>query len=238
MKKPRISVVIPTYNEEQNIRRALIKLTHQTISRDEYEIIIVDGGSTDETREIAKDLGAHVILQQRKGIGGARNDGFLVAKADFIATTDADCIVPQNWLEIFLEDFQDPHVVAVTGPNGPIERKWKARIIYFYIRCLGQGLTLFNLYGTSGTNSAFRKSAFLKCGGYKSLPTNDDVEIAFRIKKFGKIVYDVRTFVNFSIRRLEQKGYLNVMLKWLKGDFYILLGKEIKSKEQYEKQNY
>ncbi|MHA1324968.1 MAG: glycosyltransferase [Candidatus Helarchaeota archaeon] len=238
MDKPRISVVIPTYNEEKNIRRTLFKLNHQTIPREEYEVIIVDGGSTDRTVEIAKEMGARVVMQKREGIGGARNDGFLAAKADFIATTDADCIVPNQWLEIFLEDFQDPRVVAVTGPDGPIEQSWKSKLTYFILRCFIQGITLFNLYGTAGTNSAFRKSAFIKCGGYRSLPHSDDVEIAFRIKKLGKIVYDPRTFVNLSVRRLEQEGYTNVISTWLKGDIYILLGKEIKTEKQYAKKKY
>lgn len=238
MTKPRISVVIPCWNEEKNIRRTLLKLNHQTIPREDYEVIIVDGGSKDRTREIAKKMGARVIMQKREGIGGARNDGFLAAKAEFIATTDADCIVPNQWLEIFLEDFQDPRVVAVTGPDGPIEKNWKSRLTYFILRCFIQGMTLFNLYGTAGTNSAFRKSAFIKCGGYKSLPHSDDVEIAFRIKNLGKIVYDIRTFVNLSVRRLEDQGYVNIVSKWLKGDLYVLLGKEIKTKEQYEKHSY
>jgi glycosyltransferase involved in cell wall biosynthesis len=238
MTKPRISIVIPTYNEEKNIGRILFKLNHQTIPREECEIIIVDGASKDRTREIAEEMGATVIMQKRNGIGGARNDGFLIAKADFIATTDADCIVPNQWLEIFLEDFQNSQVVAVTGPDGPIEKNWKSSLTYFIFRFLSQGSALFNLYGTVGANSAFRKAAFLKCGGYKLLPHNDDVEIAFRIKKLGKIVYDLRTFVNLSVRRLEQKGYFNVILKWLKADLYILLGKEIKAKKRYDKQFY
>lgn len=238
MTKPRISVVIPTYNEEKNIRRTLFKLNHQTISREDYEVIIVDGGSTDRTIEFAEKMGARVIMQKREKIGGARNDGFLAANTDFVATTDADCIVPNQWLEIFLEDFQDPRVVAVTGPDGPIEKSWKSNLTYFLLRCFIQGITLFNLYGTAGTNSAFRRSAFLKCGGYRILPHSDDVEIAFRIKKLGKIVYDPRTFVNLSVRRLEQEGYGNVISTWLKGDLYILLGKEIPTTKQYEKKSY
>lgn len=238
MSKPRISVVIPTYNEEKNIRRALFKLNHQTIPREDYDVIIVDGESKDRTREIAEEMGARVIMQKQKGIGGARNDGVSAAKADFIATTDADCIVPNQWLELFLEDFQDTQVVAVTGPDGPIERSWKSNFTYLLFRFYIQGLTLFGYYGTAGPNSAFRKSAFLKIGGYKSLPHNEDVEISLRIKKLGKIIYDPRIFVNLSVRRLEQQGYINLILKWLKGDLYLLLGKEIKAKEKYEKQPY
>lgn len=238
LKKPRISIIIPTYNEEKNIRRTLLKLNNQTLPREDYEIIVVDGNSIDKTCEIAEQMGARIIKQKRKGIAGARTDGFLLANTEFIATTDADCIVPNRWLENFLEDFQDPRVVAVTGPTGPIEKTWKSRFFYFFIRCFNQILVFFNLQGPAGTNCAFRKSAFLKCGGYRFYPYVDDVEIAFRIKKLGKIFYDFRSFVNISVRRLEKEGYLPLILKWLKGDFYLLIGKEVKSSEKYEKQTY
>lgn len=238
MKKPQISVVIPTFNEESYIRRTLLKLNHQSIPRDNYEVIIVDGGSNDSTCEIAADMGAKVIMQKQKRIAGARNTGFFAAKADFIATTDADCIVPNCWLEVFLENFRNPEVVAVTGPNGPIEKDWKANFIYFWLRLVSKGLTLFNIYGTVGSNSAFRKKTFLKCGGYKPIQVTDDIEIGFRIRTYGKIVYDTRTFVNFSLRRFKQMGYGNVLLKWLKGDIAIFLGREIKLKDRYEKQVY
>ncbi|MHA1132269.1 MAG: glycosyltransferase [Candidatus Helarchaeota archaeon] len=238
MKKPRITVVIPTFNEENYLYRTLFKLDHQSLPRDDYEVIIVDGESTDSTREIAEKMGAQVVMQKGKGIGGARNDGFNLAKAEIVATTDADCIVPNRWLECFIEDFRDPEVVAVTGPNGPIENFWKAKFIYFWFRLISQGLTLFNLYGTVGSNSAFRKQSFLKCGGYKALPVTDDIEIGFRIRKLGKIIYDRRTFVNFSMRRFKKKGYGFVLLKWLKGDINLFLGRTIKSKERYGKQKY
>ena len=79
---------------------------------------------------------------------------------------------------------------------------------------------------------------FMKCGGYRPIPVTDDVEIALRIKKIGKIIYDRRTFINFSIRRFKQKGYGSTLLEWLKGDINMFLGREIKTKERYEKQKY
>jgi len=94
-----ISVIIPTYNEEANITACLQSLCNQTMSRDEYELIVVDGNSKDRTCELAREYADEVITQTSKKVGGARNDGVLRARGDIVATTDADCIIPPDWLE-------------------------------------------------------------------------------------------------------------------------------------------
>ena len=80
----KISVIIPTYNEEKNIIRTLYYLSRQTLPRKNYEIIIVDGGSKDRTVEIALKYADKVIKQKSKGVGGARNDGAIIAKGEII----------------------------------------------------------------------------------------------------------------------------------------------------------
>jgi len=224
----RISVIVPTFNEEKNIENFLIQFERQTLPRKDFEIIIVDGGSTDRTREIASLYADKVILQKSRGIGGARNDGAKVAQSPFIATTDADVILPNFWLERILKHFDNSNVVAVCGSDGPIERNAKTRILYFFIRNIIHGASVLGLYCTGGTNSAFRKEVFEKIGGYKSLPHSDDVEIAFRLKREGRIVYDRNLFVRMSVRRLEKRGYFNTLLLWLKGDLRLIFGLDIK----------
>src|SRR5512137_80909 len=100
-----ISVIIPTFNEEENIAQCLVSLSHQTIPRNEYEIIVVDGGSKDNTCEIARKYADVVFTQTSKKVGGARNDGVMAAKGDIIATTDADCILPPDWIKRVAENF-------------------------------------------------------------------------------------------------------------------------------------
>jgi len=65
-----ISVIIPSYNEEENIAQCLVSLSHQNIARGEYEIIVVDGGSTDDTCEIARKYADKVFTQTSKKVGG------------------------------------------------------------------------------------------------------------------------------------------------------------------------
>ncbi|MFQ6128105.1 MAG: glycosyltransferase [Thermoplasmata archaeon] len=235
MKK--ISVVIPTYNEDKGLEKFLKQFEEQTLSRELFELIIVDGNSTDKTREIARSFADKVILQESEGIGGARNDGFRVAVAPMVATTDADVRLPTTWLERILDNFRDPDVVAVCGPDGPIEKTSKSRLVYFLLRNIIYVGSKMGIYCTGGGNSAFRKDAFLKIGGYKPLSHSDDVEIAFRIKEHGKIVYDKDLFVRISTRRMEKDGYLPTLLTWLKGDLLLFLGKPI-SEKSYAKRGY
>ncbi len=234
----RISVIVPTYEEEKSIETFLRQFKNQTIPRSEFEIIIVDGDSKDGTREIAEKYADKVIIQESDGIGGARNDGVKAANAPFIATTDADIRLPDRWLEIMLRHFEsDEEVVAVVGPDGPIEKNWKSKLVFSFLRNVIYLATFFGMYTTGGTNSGFRRSTFLEAGGYKSLPHSDDVEIGFRLMKMGKIVYDKEQFVELSVRRMEKDGYINTLLTWLKGDLRIMFGLDIAGKG-YAKQKY
>ena len=84
---------------------------------------------------------------------------------------------------------------------------------------------------------AWRKSVFQEVGGYKSLPHSDDIEIGFRLRKKGNIVYDKELYVELSVRRMEKDGYMNTLLTWLRGDLRIFFGLDIAGKG-YAKQKY
>ena len=233
----KVSVIVPTYQESKGIEAFLAQFERQTLPRTDYEIIVVDGASADGTRELAARLADRVITQTSPGIGGARNDGVRIARAAVIATTDADCRLPPGWLEHIAQDFEDPEVVAVCGPDGPFDGGLKARFIYFFVRGIIRLAALAGLFGTGGTNSAFRRDAFLAVGGYRNLPHSDDVDVGIRIKTKGRVVYDPRLYVELSVRRLEKNGYLRTLFLWLQGDLKLLAGKPIEGKE-YARQEY
>ena len=98
-----LSIVIPALNEEENISK-LITALHEVVPSisSEYEVIVVDGGSVDKTREMAKLLNTKVIVQTEKGYGGALKEGFDTAHGDYILTLDADLshsptFIPRMW---------------------------------------------------------------------------------------------------------------------------------------------
>ena len=212
-----ISVVVPAYNEEQNIRACLESLERQTVSRDQYEVIVVDGGSKDRTREIAAEYADLVFIQTAKKVGGARNDGALKATSEILATTDADCIIPPDWLEVIAQAFaRDPEVVQLYGPVVPMEGGVKNHIFL----ALANNFSRFGYYTslfsyTLGCNTAFRKEAFLEAGMYRTIDAGDDLEIARRMRTLGKVRFEDRMRVVFSMRRYEQFGTIRSLYEWV-----------------------
>jgi glycosyltransferase involved in cell wall biosynthesis len=211
-----ISVIIPTFNEEENIAQCLVSLSHQTLPRSEYEIIVVDGGSKDATCEIAKKYADSVFVQTSRKVGGARNDGVMAAKGEIIATTDADCILPHTWIGRIAEDFKKPGVVQIYGPVYPIEEgignQFSLLLANTFSR-IGYYSRIF--YYTLGCNTAFRKDAFTKAGMYRCIDAGDDLEIAMRLKDEGSIYFDNRLKVGFSMRRYQKFGTLQSLYEWV-----------------------
>jgi len=112
----RVSVVIPARNAAGLIESCLQALRNQTLPAEAYEVIVVDDASTDQTAQIARRLGAQVIvLPSRGGSYTARNRGAELARAPLLAFTDADCSPEPDWLAEGLRPFDDPAVGCVCG---------------------------------------------------------------------------------------------------------------------------
>jgi len=211
-----ISVIIPTFNEEENIAQCLVSLSHQTVPRSEYEIIVVDGGSKDATCEIAKKYADSVFTQTSKKVGGARNDGVMVARGEIVATTDADCILPPDWIALVKKDFENPSVVQCYGPVYPIEEGLGNQLSLLLANTFSRiGYYSRTFYYTLGCNTAFRKDAFIRAGMYRCIDAGDDLEIAMRLKDEGKILFDGRLRVGFSMRRYQQFGTVSSLYEWV-----------------------
>jgi len=95
---PHISVVIPALNAGDTLPSCLNTLKHQSLPHQDYEIIVVDGNSSDATRDIGRRAGARVIIQEGKGRPAARNTGIKAASGKWVAFTDADCYPTRTWL--------------------------------------------------------------------------------------------------------------------------------------------
>jgi len=230
-----ISVVIPAYNEEKRIERSLAALSHQTIPRDQYELIVVDGGSHDKTCEIAHDYADIVFVQESQRVAGARNDGFLRARHDLVATTDADSIVAPDWVEKAIDSFSDPEVVLSFGPVTPIEKNDLNRryaLLFNGLITFGAHSRLY--YYTLGCNTAFRKAALLRAGMYRILDAGDDLEIAVRMRKMGKVQYAPDMKVGFDFRRYHEFGFWKTLYEW----YYIVLQGGISDKYSYTRRSY
>jgi len=117
-----ISVIVPTYKRPELLNRCLTALFMQTMDASRYEIVVVDDGPTDDTRQVvlswSKKGGSRVRYlanDKRHGPAAARNRGWRTANGDIIAFTDDDCIPAADWLTVGSAPFADPTVHGVSG---------------------------------------------------------------------------------------------------------------------------
>lgn len=209
---PRISVVIPAHNEENELPGCLDRLGQQTFGG--FEVIVVDNGSTDRTGDVAAARGARVIREPRLGAAYARQAGFSAAAASLVASTDADARVPIDWVERMVEAFdRSDDVVAVFGPfrfrRGTATSRSTERLLP-----LLSGLQRFASAATNavgfpffaGSNFAVRKGAFERVGGFFDARTDaaystwEDVQLGRKLRHIGGIVYRQSIIVDVSAR--------------------------------------
>jgi len=183
-----VSIIIPTLNEEELIADCLQSLRNQSFK--DFEIIVIDGGSTDRTVEIAKEHADKVILAPDSKIGEARLIGVKEASGSIIVSTDADTVHPPFWLQNLVRHFNDPKVVAVGGAIYPLNPSEAALGYTAGLNTIANALHWF-----IGSNMAFRKDVFEKAGGYPLLIKGEDWSLSARLVKYGKTVYDPEAYV-------------------------------------------
>jgi len=157
------------------------------------------------------------------------------AKGEILATTDADCVLPEDWLERIRDGFARYHPVQLYGTVYPKEPGIKHRISLWFANTFSWlGYHTGLLYYTLGCNTAFDREAFIKAGMYRSIDAGDDLEIALRMKRFGKVLFDPKLRVGFSMRRYRQFGTLRSLYQWL----YIVAHRGETSRYSYSRREY
>lgn len=202
-----ISVVIPALNEERFLPQCLESLKNQDYEGD-YEIIVVDNASTDDTARVAAEFGARVISCPKKGVVYARQAGANLATGDIIVQADADTIYPRDWLSRIAKHFSShPRSVALAGTYIYKDPPPWAGFEYFgryLINIIGRLLFGRPVY-ISGANFAFRREAFLKANGYDASSLYPDQwGISHRLSRVGKVSYDKTLLVSTSARRVQK----------------------------------
>lgn len=214
-------MVIAAFNEEKYLPSCLSSLKAQNFPKDDYEVIVADNNSTDNTVKIAKDFGAGVIQETKQGYVFALNKGMNKAKGDIIAVTDADTKVSSNWLSIIEKAFVDPQVVAITGR---VKLNTKSKFVNISTSAL---YTLFlhmsaliDKPNLNGFNFAVRKEVFLKVGGLSTLfEMSPDVDLGIRLNKIGIVKVVNSLSVLTSARRWEDR-FVPTLWEYAKGYIY------------------
>jgi glycosyltransferase involved in cell wall biosynthesis len=204
-----ISVIIPTHNRINLLIDCLDSIFAQVYDRKKYEIIIVDDGSSDRTKEILTNVKTDMHLgyfyQENKGQSAARNTGAKHAQGDILAFIDDDCIADGSWLENISSFFNNYTGAAACGYDylepllSPITNKTKAKKDTIKILSL-KDLEHFLPAG----NFAIKKQAFQEIGGFdESFPIGEDIDINLRLLKEKLPVYSNSSLI-ITHRKVER----------------------------------
>ena len=204
-----ISVIIPSLNEEKYIEKTLKAFKDQTFK--DFEIIVSDSMSTDKTREIARKY-AKVVATKLKGISNGRNFGAKAARGDIYVFIDADTIPERTYLEAIHNIFQDKRICIATGPIAPYGNdSFLNRISYAFVSVVLVNILIRTPFKfVIGSNFAIRKTTFEKLKGFDPKQgTCEDLDLAKRAEKLGKIGYTKYAKVYTSTRRTDKWGKLH-----------------------------
>jgi GT2 family glycosyltransferase len=207
---PRVSVVVCSYNGGKTLEQCLLSLLK--LDYPDYEIILVDDGSTDDTRAIAARFPTiRAIHQPNYGLSAARNVGLHASTGSIVAYTDSDCFVDANWLTHLVYQLQRTGADGVGGPNLTPEDGWLAACV---AACPGQPTHVLESDQVAehipGCNMAFRRSSLLAINGFDSLyrQAGDDVDLCWRLQQAGMwITFAPGAFV-WHHRRQTPRAYL------------------------------
>ena len=232
---PFITVVVPTYNRKKLLKNLLDSLYNQSYPDSKSEIIVVDDGSKDGTREMVeiyqKDTNRNLkyFYQQNKGVAAARNTGIKNSNGAFIVFIDDDCMASGNWLQEMAKGYDNFNVAGVGGLIKAIVTK---SIISEYCSYIGvmekpimQGDTVKYLVGA---NSSFRKEHLNAVGWFnETIPLGgEDLDISFRLERAGYELKFNPEAIIYHLHKQTLKELLAAFFKYGKGSAIFYLQEE------------
>ncbi len=237
MSSIKLSAIICTHNRSGFLKKAILSLKNQSVTDNDYEIIVVDNVSTDDTKELVLGLmqevrNLHYVYESELGLSHARNRGIREAKGEIVAFLDDDAIASPKWIETILHVFKT--VEPMPGcVGGKIDLIWEApRPVWLSDRmrpCLGyldmsdKPTILGKNHWIGGGNIAFPKNILDKLGGFEAglgrigskLLSNEEIYLLQRIRYLG---YNCWYHPDMLIHHHVLASRLNK--KWFKSRYY------------------
>jgi len=203
VKKSKISIVVPVLNEADNLRISL----HQLDLNDNEELIIVDGGSSDNTVSIARDFTAKVF-EAKTGRASVMNFGAGQATGDILLFLHADCTLPDDGFTLIRDTLHKRNIAAGAFPLQIDHPGLGFRLIESVSNFRSRMTSL--IYGDQGM--FLRKEMFDHIGGFADIPLMEDIEISRRLRKEGRIVF-IKQPIKASPRRWLKEGITYTTLR-------------------------
>ncbi|MEM3511018.1 MAG: DUF2064 domain-containing protein [Nitrososphaerales archaeon] len=201
-----LSIIIPTLNEEFWVRSAL-----KSIDKDnhEVEVILVDGGSEDNTLQAAANLVDKVVVLGKASRKMQENIGAFGARGKILLFLHADMVLQKRAVEEVIKSFQDKAVVA-----GSLDVFYDPpRTRYNFVKSVRLMISkIFNLHGV-GAAFCVRRDLFYQLGGFDENCMEEGVALSQKLKKVGRLI-TVKAPVIVSARRFEKKGFIRTLILW------------------------
>lgn len=227
----KFSVVIPTYNEARYLDKTLCALKNQVFK--DFEVIVKDGKSLDETVRIAKKFTKKVVSIRDFSAGDARNQGARLAEGEILVFMDADTLLPPETLARFCELMSDESVVGASCRKVPESGNILDRLLYEFVNISTFVSGWMGVGGAHGNCMVIKRIVFERIGGFNpNIIVAEEQELVRRASKFGRYVFLLDHSVVENPRRLQRWGRLRLYKAWFIGMF-----KSFKAgkKQAYEK---
>lgn len=225
-----ISVIIPARNEEANIGLLLAALQEQSYPPELFEIIVIDDDSEDKTAEIVRQYNRVRLLSLKENDLNsykkkAIETGIAVAKGEWIVTTDADCLPPENWLQTIASFIGENQTVFIAAPVSIHCSSSVVQIFQALDFMVLQGITGAVVYRSkltmcNGANLAYKRKVFEEVGGFAGadhIASGDDMLLMYKIWKThpAKVHYlKSKTAIVSTQPAVTWKAFLNQRIRW------------------------
>lgn len=213
------SIIIPTLNEEKNLGICFKSLMEQTYK--DFEVIIVDGGSKDNTVDMAERYGFDILEVEKTrphDVSAAKNEGARHSRCDLLFFLDADMAMEPNCLEVLAEGFQEPDIVGIACKVLPLEGNSLESVMYECNNILARVANRVGVHEFSYFSChSYRKDCFEKVGGFREdLLACEDLDLSLRLRHLGRYLVTPRTILWTSPRRLREWSYSGYVLRYLR----------------------
>lgn len=225
--QPKVSLIVPCYNEENNVSKTLQSILNLNYPKENLEIVVIDDGSTDNTLQESlefakKDKRIKVFHKENGGKYTALNLGISKATSQYIGTVDADSFLHKDSLKKIMEQFEDQKIMAVTSSikiaNPKTILEGVQYVEYLMSNLVKKTFSFLNgITVVPGPLSVFNKKVFSKIGLYKKAHQTEDLEMAFRMQKNNMVIAQAVDAIVYTQGCSTLKSLIKQRIRWNKG---------------------
>ena len=223
-----LSIIIPTYNEEEYLPILLDSIKSQSF--DDYEIIVADANSTDKTREIAESYGCIVVDGGLPAVG--RNNGAKIAKGDYLLFLDSDLELTEDYLRNALYEFRMERLGIAITQMTPMSNKIEDKIFHDFANYFMISVEKIKPHGAGCYGIIARKELHDRCNGFdEDLTFGEDTDYIERLAKIEPFKVLRNAKIGVSTRRLEEEGIETLIRQYGRSTVNDFLGKRTTAEE-------